>query len=74
MTFRETLERFGLDVEELLNTEVGDYKSGQTFSVNGHIVSEGAGDPGQIQLWITALKWEEAEDAPKLKRTRKVRR
>lgn len=66
MTFRKLMENYGLDVEELLNSEVGTPKPGATFMINGYIESGAPGsEPARIELMITAIKYEEIEPPSK---------
>lgn len=64
MNFRQLLEHFGFDVDELLETEVGQHEPGQTFHVDAHNISMGATDDvGHLELIVTALSY--PEGAPK---------
>lgn len=57
MTFKEFLEGEGFNVDDLMSTEIGEYKSGQTFNVNAHFSFEGADDIGRVELVVTALRF-----------------
>lgn len=62
MTFQELLEQFGFDVQELLKTEVGSNKLGQTFHVKANIGSDHLDGVPELELVVTALDWRPKKD------------
>lgn len=63
MTFKEFLEIEGFDIDDLMSTEIGEYKTGQTFHVQGHTSYESAGDiVAAVELVVTALRFPTIDD------------
>jgi hypothetical protein len=64
VTIRDVLARYGLDVDEFLDAEIGE-RNASGWDIAGQIVSENVGDLGYIAL--------SAQIRPAVEQMRKVR-